>query len=201
MIEFEATFPDINKEEIRERLRNSGANLAYPERLMKRVVFYHPDREEHSWIRVRDEGDKITLSYKSMPDRAEKIEEQKEICLEIDSFEAAKEFLLAIGCEQANYMETKRETWNLAGAEIVIDEWPYLRPFVEIEGGSEEAVRSVSENLGFDYAKAIFGNVYALYSLEYDIPIPALKQIIEKDRLPLTFESPNPFLQIKKASE
>jgi hypothetical protein len=32
----------------------------------------------------------------------------------------------------------------------MIDEWPFLEPFIEVEGGSELGVRQVSEKLGFD---------------------------------------------------
>ena len=38
-IEYEATFTGINKDDIRTRLKNIGANLIKPEFLMKRVVF------------------------------------------------------------------------------------------------------------------------------------------------------------------
>ena len=65
-IEYEATFPNINKDEIRKRLEKAGAILIRPEYLQKRVPFHLPKekRSKGKFVRVRDEGDKITLSLK-----------------------------------------------------------------------------------------------------------------------------------------
>ena len=54
--------------------------------------------------------------------------------------------------------------------EIMIDEWPFLEPFVEVEGKSEEEVKKVSEKIGFDYSKALFSNTALLYQRKYNIP-------------------------------
>ena len=39
-VEYEATFADINKDEMRGRLREAGAKLVRPEFLQKRENFY-----------------------------------------------------------------------------------------------------------------------------------------------------------------
>ena len=62
--EFEATFIDINTNDIRHRLQEIGAELVRPETLMRRVNFFPPQDDTSGWMRIRDEGDKITLSYK-----------------------------------------------------------------------------------------------------------------------------------------
>ena len=97
-IEYEATFLDINKEEIKEKLESAGAKLVKPEFMQKRVVFNLPAGHEkaHAWLRVRDEQDKITMSYKETG--TSKIDDQKEICLEINDFKAGEEFLKSIVC-------------------------------------------------------------------------------------------------------
>jgi hypothetical protein len=38
----------------------------------------------------------------------------------------------------------------------MIDLWPGLNPFIEIESHSEENVKKYSELLGFDYSDGIF---------------------------------------------
>ncbi len=168
-IEYEATFININKDEVRERLRQAGAKLLRPEYLQKRIPFHLPKekRSNDSWLRVRDEGDKITLSLKMID--GDKIENQKELCLEINNFEDAVELLKAIGCEPKSYQETKRELWKLDGVDITIDEWPFLEPFVEIEGSSEEEVKKVSKKLNFNYDDALFCAVGKLYQMKYNI--------------------------------
>ncbi|MDD4412536.1 MAG: CYTH domain-containing protein [Patescibacteria group bacterium] len=194
-IEFEATFPDIKKEEIRDRLKSVGAQLIHNEILQKRSNFYLPDKNEHSWVRVRDEGiGVVTMSYKDVPDKTDNINNQKEICIKIDNFENAKDFLINLGCVEKSYQETKRETWQLQGAEITIDEWPFLNPFVEIEAASEDIVKNVSEILNFDYQAALFCNVFYLYSQQYNIDINELKNRITKDLNKLTFSMANPFI-------
>lgn len=195
-IEFEATFPNINKEEMRSRLEKAGANLVYSETLQKRSNFDLPLAMKDSWVRVRDEGDgEITLSLKTVPDRSVNISDQKEICLKVDSFSEAKSFLASLGCIEKSYQETKREKWELAGAEITLDEWPFLSPFVEIESTSEDIVEKVCALLNFDYQTALFCNVFYLYSQQYNIPIESLKKRLSADLNRLTFSIDNPFIK------
>ena len=168
-IEYEAKFTNVDKDEIRQRLTTAGAELIRPEYLQKRIPFDLP-AERHSkdsWLRVRDEGNKITLSLKTID--GDKIEDQKEICLKVNSFADAVELLTAVGCEPKSYQESKRELWKLDGVDITIDEWPFLEPFVEVEGASEDAVKNASEKLGFRYADALFGAVGKLYGMKYGL--------------------------------
>lgn len=189
-IEYEATFSQINKEEIRARLKKAGASLVKPEFLQKRLNFKLPTGHEikGGWLRVRDEDDKVTMSLKVID--GEKIEDQKEICLKIDSFSEGVKFLQSIGCEEKAYQESRREFWLLDGVEVTIDEWPYLEPYVEIEGQSEEAVKAVSAKLDFNYNQAIFGAVDILYNKKYGLTPEYINNTIKR----ITFNEPNPFL-------
>ena len=192
-IEYEATFLDIDKDRIREKLRKAGAKLVKPEFLQKRNVFNLPGKSRtDKWLRVRDEGNKITMSFKMVD--GNNIENQKEISLVIDDFKKGTEFLEAIGCRKKAYQETKREIWKLDNVEICIDEWPFLEPFVEIEGGSEKEVMAVSEKLGFNYSEALFCAVGLIYSKKYNIPV----EVIDNKISEIIFNTDNPFLKIKK---
>jgi adenylate cyclase class 2 len=190
-IEYEAAFADVDKEAMREKLRAVGATLVRAEFLQKRTNFTLPagSAVEHiGWARVRDEGNRITMSIKT--NAGERIEDQREICLTVEDFEQAETFLLTLGCRQKSYQETKRELWTLDGAEITIDTWPFLEPFVEVEAKSEAIVRAVSEKLGFDYAQAIFGPVDAVCRHQY----PRLTAEYINNRIPrIVFDGENPF--------
>jgi adenylate cyclase class 2 len=188
--EFEATFTDIDKDEMRKRLEKAGAKLVRAEFMQKRTVFNLPEGHEINggWLRVRDEGDKITMSLKVVDGR--KIEDQKEIQLVVDSFEEAVKMLEAIGAIKKAYQETKRELWGMNGVEITIDEWPFLPPFVEVEGKSEAEVKDVSEKLGFDYSLAKFCSVDTLYSEKYGFA----EEHFNNNTPEITFDMKNPFL-------
>jgi len=119
------------------------------------------------------------------------IESQKEICLKIDNFKEAEEFLTILGCQKKAYQESKRELWKIVGVEITIDEWPFLEPFVEIEGESEESVKRIAEKLGFDYQKALFCSIDTLYSKKYNLS----EDIINNQTPKIVFNMENPFVK------
>jgi adenylate cyclase, class 2 len=188
-IEYEATFTNIDKVEVRSKLPKLGAKLIKEEFLQRRTVFNLPKSNEiqGGWLRVRDEGDKTTMSLKIVG--GEKIEDQKEVCLIIDDYEQAELLLSTLGAEKKAYQETKRELWILDGVEVTIDTWPFLEPFVEVEGLTEEEVKSVSDKLGFEWSKAKFCAVDTLYSEKYGIS----RHQINNETPEILFEMDNPF--------
>lgn len=190
--EFEAKFTGVDIAQLRARLASLGAQLLQSETLYKRAVFDPPTALANKGFygRVRDEGDKITMSLKSAG-KVTTIDQQKEIELVVTSFESAIEMFLSLGFEQKAYQETKREKWQLAGAEICIDSWPFLDTFVEIEAGSEQQVKDVASQLGFDYTRAIFGAVDVLYSAKYGIDTKQINWGTPR----IVFEMENPFLK------
>lgn len=190
-IEYEATFTDIDKGEIRKKLKAAGATLVKPEFLQSRVVFNFPKGHEipDAWARVRNEGDKITMSIKIID--GSRMEDQKEIYLEVSNMKDAEKFLATLGCERKAHQENKREVWELHGVEVAIDEWPFLEPFVELEGNSEGDVKAAAKALEFDYSKALFCAVGTLYSKKYDLP----EDIINNQTPEIVFGENNPFLR------
>jgi len=190
-IEYEAKFTNINKDNFRQKLKSVGAVLTKPETIYKRTVFFPP--KDHnifgSWVRVRDEGDKITMSYKVTTNG--NIETQKEIMLIVDDYDNACQFLLNLGCKEKAYQETKREIWDLNGVEITIDEWPHIEPYTEIEGKNEEVVKQTAKILGFDYSQAIFGAVDQIISKKYKISESVINDKIKR----IVFGEENPFLK------
>jgi len=167
--EFEAKFLDINVNALRSKLKALGATQKFAERLMKRLNFDYPDNRLEKvggWIRVRDEGDKVTLSYKQLNHRD--IDGTQEVNLVVDNFDAACKFLESIGLKQKSYQETKRESWMLGDVDIEIDTWPWIPPFVELEGTSEQAIKDLAANLGLDWSKALHGSVETAYQSYYD---------------------------------
>ncbi|HUC31499.1 MAG TPA: class IV adenylate cyclase [Candidatus Paceibacterota bacterium] len=176
--EFEAKFTDIDKDEMRRRLKKKGAQLLRPEFEQKRLNFHLPGdkRNKDAWLRVRDEGDKVTLALKMITGK--NIQDQKELSITVDDFDKAIALLEAIGCERKLFEITKRELWKLNDADITIDTWPGIPTFVEIEAPSEQAVKDAALALGFDYAHAIFGSVSAIYELHYNMYLEEIEGIV-----------------------
>lgn len=191
-IEFEATFLNVQKDAIREKLKSVGAELVRPEYKQSRVNFDLQSfgRDFWEWARVRDEGDKIVMTYKNIPPDSS-IDEQKEIEFEISDMDAGVEFLTALGARMTNYSETLRERWELDGVEIDIDTWPHLDPYIEIEGDSEEKVQDTAKRLGYEWSDAKFCGAGKIYEMKYGIHPDKLS----KDKVVrLTFEDSNPFI-------
>jgi adenylate cyclase class 2 len=168
--EIEAKFINVDIEAIRQKLKDEGATLVEPERLMKRQVFDYPDHRLEAiggWVRVRDEGNKITMSYKQLNDRT--LHGTKEVTLAIDDYKMASSFLDSIGLIVDSYQETKRESWKLDDVEIEIDTWPWIPSFVELEAHSEESIKAVAQKLGFYWKDAMHGSVETAYQNAYDV--------------------------------
>lgn len=166
-IEIEAKFTDIDPEKLRADLNNLGAVLIRSEKLMRRKVYKHPESKLSDWFRVRDEGGKITLSYKKVNDRT--LHGTQEISYVVPDFDQACRFLEGTQLKFASYQETKREAWKLDDVDITIDTWPWIPTFVELEASTEKAVRAVAEKLGFDFGKALHGSVENVYQQHYEV--------------------------------
>src|SRR5688500_13456541 len=128
--EVEAKFLDADLDEVRKNLESLGGVRVTPLRLMKRKHYDYPDgslQSKNAFVRLRDEGDRITLTYKQLNDRT--VHGTKEANVVVDDFDQADALLIAMGFRQKSYHETKRESWKLGGIEIEFDEWPWLDPY------------------------------------------------------------------------
>jgi adenylate cyclase class 2 len=167
--EIEAKFLDVNHDAVRARLKAAGATLVTPMRMLKRVILDYPDhrlqKDHDGYVRVRDEGDKITLTYKQFNELS--VDGARELELHIDSFDTAVQMFEAIGLKIKSSQESKRETWQLNGVEIVLDEWPWLEPYIEIEAATETEVKQAAEILEFEWSRAVFGGVNIAYDAQY----------------------------------
>lgn len=167
--EIEAKFANVDVEKLRDTLRQLGATLEQPMRLMRRVLIEEPHHKaERSFLRIRDEGDKVTLTYKRKSlAQEDTVDSTHELETTVGDFETTVDIFAAAGWDYITYQETRRETWRLEGVEVVIDEWPWIAPVAEVEGGSEDAVRSTSEALGFKWSDAFFSSIDSVYLETY----------------------------------
>jgi predicted adenylyl cyclase CyaB len=194
--EFEAKFYPVNKEEYRKKLLSIGAVLVIPERKMIRIVAdkrANPVIAQNGYIRIRDEGEITRLSLKITAEETGTLSDQKEIDVEVSDFDKTKEIMEAIGVKFNRRQETLREEWVLKGAQITIDTWPGLLTYSEIEADSEEKVKEIAGDIGFDWDKKLIIPAAEVYAKVYQMDI---EEVLEKISY-ISFEK-NPFEKLTK---
>lgn len=168
--EIEATFLDVSHDLLRSKLMSQGGRLMSKEIEIRRTIYDYSDLrldKQAAWIRVRDEGGKVTMCFKQR--QSETIDGMKEIEFEVPSYTDAKQFLEAIGLTVKAEQESKREIWQIKDCEIMLDTWPWIPPYVEVEGPTEESVKTCAAALGLDWSTAMFDSTDAIYQKYYDV--------------------------------
>jgi adenylate cyclase class 2 len=191
MIEYEVKIPGIDIDEARRRLEECGAVREKQSVIHRNIIFSLPAGREikGGWLRVRDEGDRVTMSLKIQG--GNKIDEQLEYYFVAQSLEEGKKFLELIGAEEKACQEKRRETWRLNGCEVVIDEWPFLEPLMEIEGSSEETVMETVGLLRWKPEDCRICAVDMLLGEKYGVDV----DIINNHTPRIIFDMQNPFLK------
>lgn len=185
--EIEVKFCDIDVDVTREILARAGAVCEQPMRLMRRVIIETDQLAEHNaFVRVRDEGDRTTLTYKQFDEAS--LTGAKEIEVMVSDFDATVALLEQVDLIHKSFQESRRETWSFDDVEVVIDEWPHLNMYVEIEGVSEESVKQAAKKLGFDWSDAVFGSVTEVYQHQY--PEGSSRELVNMPRI--AFDEPLP---------
>ena len=86
--EIEVKFVNINIDDIRLRLTELGAILIQPMRDMQRVTIDTPElKKKDAFVRIRNEGDKTTITYKQFNSLS--IDGVKEVEITVDDFDTA----------------------------------------------------------------------------------------------------------------
>ena len=136
------------------------------------------DTNPNKWVRLRETGDKATLSLKHIFHRKNiegvrhhLIDAVKEIEIEIDDIVRGRELLEELGLFHKNYQEKRRVSYTLQNktVKVDIDFWAHIPPYLEIEGDTEESVYATLEGLGLsrDDAKIMNADdVYTFYGLD-----------------------------------
>lgn len=170
--EIEISYNNIDILELKEKMKSCGLKCLRERRLLRRRRFrLNNDIDKRNrFIRVRDEGDKITMAFKEVlnGDDSDIIEHE----ITISDYNTAIKILEGLDLIEEPIMEKYREDWgdDSGNINISIDECPFLNPFVEIEGKSWEIVRNYSDLLGFDYDESFYGgDLSTFYRLQYNL--------------------------------
>jgi adenylate cyclase class 2 len=176
MEEIEVKFLNIDPVLMENKLKAIGAQKIF-EKLYKRRTFDYPDLRLHkkgAWIRLRDEGEKVTLTYKERLgmktfDGKTNDDSMEEVEIIVSDFVKTAELLNRMGFIEKFYEENKRIRYLFEDIEFDIDFWPQLDPYLEIEAPSWEKIDEGIKLLGLNPEdKKIFSTnqVYKLNGID-----------------------------------
>lgn len=172
-IEHEAKILDIDPDTIDRHILDKGGHKL-GERFMRRYVYDITPGVDGKWIRLRDNGERTTLAVKEITSDA--IDGTQEVEVSVDDFAATNSLLEMLGFTAKSYQETKRISYTLDGAQLELDTWPRIPPYLEIEAASKADVIRVAELLGYTEADLTAENTIKIYA-RHGIDLNAIPEL------------------------
>jgi adenylate cyclase class 2 len=172
-IEFEAKVLDVEPDALADKILLLGGRRVGC-RLMRRYVYDIEAGNESRWIRLRDSGTDVTLTVKEIAHDG--IDGTTETEVVVGDFEITNELLRRIGFEPKSYQENRRTSFELAGAQLELDWWPLIPPYLEIEGRSRDHVVEVGRMLGVSADNLTGENTTKVYA-RYGIDLTAIADL------------------------
>ena len=118
----------------------------------------------NKWIRLRETNGKTELTVKHIlekqTDRFQYVIENE---IEVSSLEETNLILESVGISKRAYQEKIRYSYEYKDAEIEIDLWPLLNPYLEIECDNEDVINEIIEKLNLENHECVSLNTEALY--------------------------------------
>ncbi len=159
--EIEAKFLIVDLSVMQSTLIAAGATLKHPRTFERNWRFDTPDHRfarDGMVLRLRQD-DRVRLTYKR---RLQDPEHRLEVELVVDDAESGRAFLTALGFRLTWIYEKFRETYELQGTEVVLDELPFGQ-FVEIEGPDLATVRHAAGWLKLEWGRRVAASYGELF--------------------------------------
>lgn len=172
-IEYECKILEVDTEETKELLIQHWA-IFYGSFLMRRYVYDFNPIQPGKWIRLRDDGRKVTLTIKEIVHDG--IDGTKEREIVVDSFDMTHSILQQLGYTHKAYQENRRTSYALDSVAIEIDERPLIPPYLEIEWPSADAVHTMVAKLGYPLDIITSENTTKIYA-KYGIDLESEKEL------------------------
>ncbi|MGH3624201.1 MAG: class IV adenylate cyclase [Sciscionella sp.] len=165
-IEHEAKILDIDPDTIHSRITELGGTKigTYS---MRRYVYDIDPADQSRWIRLRDTGTMTTLAVKHIT--SDVIDGTHETEVMVSDFDTTNALLAQLGYTPKSYQENTRTTYQLDGAELDIDTWPRIPPYLEIEADTPQAIHDITARFGYTEADLTSQNttkIYAHYGID-----------------------------------
>ena len=144
--EYEYRFNNYNKTDLIHKLKTLGAKYygTFKFRVMVLVDYMNSEK----YIRVRDEGHRVTMTIKN--NLTDKFPVENEII--INDFDEGINLLLALHCKKKYYYEKYREIWNYKNSEIIFDMNPGIPELMEVESKTKKELDTLCKKLDLNIA-------------------------------------------------
>lgn len=118
----------------------------------------------NKWVRLRQSNDEVELTVKHVYEKNNKrIQKVKEVEIKVNDITESNKLLEEIGLVRRNYQEKIRYSYVYKDAEIEIDEWPLLDPYMEIECDDEDLISDIISKLDYDDKRIVSLNTEQIY--------------------------------------
>ena len=177
--EIEVKYLNVDKDALEDKLVKIGA-VKVKDIFLRHVSFDYPDYrldKDNSWIRLRDEDEKIVLAFKkrlgvTSQDGSTNDRGMEEIEVVVDNYEETKLFLNKVGfIEKHGEAQKKRSKWKKGTVSFDIDTVAMVPTYLEIEAESWGDIDAVATELDLDIKdrKVCSSNqLYKIYGINTD---------------------------------
>lgn len=147
---------------VRQRLKDVGAGFIEAV-LETNYIYDRPDsslRKRGCGLRIRsvtpaeERASRATLTFKG-PRNATALKSREELEIGVSDAESMARMLEGMGFVRVLRYEKRRESWELDGCRVELDEPARLGLFVEIEGPDERIILAVQRKLGLDQSREV----------------------------------------------
>jgi len=167
MIEYELRKLDVDVAQLKEKLEKLDAEFLGLKKFRRHVFDVFP-KKDNSWVRLRSDGKKTTLTVKEIV--SDTVDGTHEWEVTVNDFDETLKILEKMGLQSRGYQENNRHEYSIDGVDICIDEWPEIPAYVEFEGSDERSVLNTAKKLDFDESDLTGLNTKDIY-LNYGIDL------------------------------
>lgn len=157
----------LGYENIDEYIENNIDDINLEKLTDERILSVIEDTKNRffKWIRLRQDGEQIelTLKYIYNTDAEYEIDQVKEVEILVNDFDTANKLVEEMGYYKRKLVEKKRISYIYNDLQVEIDEWPFLEPYVEIEGKNVDSIYNLVEKLGYSKEQAKVMNTEDVY--------------------------------------
>ena len=153
MKEIERKIFDISPKAVKARLLKMGAKIIF-NGVMKVKYFDTKKgdiRKKHELLRIRQVGDKkVEICFKCNKRVKDGCKIYDECEFNASDFEEVARFFEKLGYICTCYYEKKRTEFVLKDIKVEMDEYPRLKPFIEVEASSAKKIDDLVKKLGLE---------------------------------------------------